>query len=64
MTFGKTTAPAALHTVANKVTENSTDVVNGSQLYSLGDKVAKSLGSGAYFSDGIFTAPTYKLSSD
>ncbi|WP_375652049.1 hypothetical protein [Bartonella sp. LB28NMGDW] len=64
VTFGKTTAPAALHTVANKITKNSTDVVNGGQLYSLGDKVAKSLGSGASFSDGIFTALTYKLSSD
>ncbi|WP_317992716.1 Vomp family autotransporter [Bartonella gliris] len=45
-----------------EISANSTDAINGSQLYSLGDKVATYFGGGAGYKDGAFTGPTYKLS--
>ncbi|WP_208439025.1 Vomp family autotransporter [Bartonella vinsonii] len=45
------------------ISENSTDAVNGSQLYSMGDTVAKYFGGNTTFKDGVFTAPTYKISN-
>ncbi|WP_317992717.1 Vomp family autotransporter [Bartonella gliris] len=47
---------------AGDITSSSTDAVNGSQLYSMGEEVAKYLGGDASFDSGSFTAPTYKLS--
>ncbi|MCZ2159196.1 hypothetical protein NPX99_08055, partial [Bartonella sp. 220] len=43
------------------VSSLSTDAVNGSQLYSLGSEVAKSLGGNASYKDGAWTAPTFKV---
>ncbi|MDD9331039.1 MAG: hypothetical protein PV353_12040, partial [Bartonella sp.] len=40
---------------------NSSDAVNGSQLYSMNDKIATYFGGGSSF-NGTFTGPTYKLS--
>ncbi len=61
ITFGKTTAPVALHNVANKITENSTDFVNGGQLYSLNQTLAKYFGGGARYENEEWTAPSSKL---
>ncbi|WP_187147394.1 YadA-like family protein [Bartonella grahamii] len=48
---------------AGKITADSTDAVNGSQLYSLGSEVAKSLGGGAGYAEGKWTAPTFTVKS-
>ncbi|USP00947.1 YadA-like family protein [Bartonella taylorii] len=43
------------------VSKDSTDAINGSQLYSLGDTFAKYFGGGASFSGGTWTAPEFKI---
>ncbi|WP_330168587.1 YadA-like family protein [Bartonella grahamii] len=45
-----------------KLSKDSHEAVNGSQLYSMGEEVSKYLGGDASFENGSFTAPTYKLS--
>ncbi|WP_273757235.1 hypothetical protein, partial [Bartonella sp. MM73XJBT] len=49
------------HLKVGDITETSTDAINGSQLYSLGDKVAQSFGGNAEYKDGIWTAPSFTL---
>uniref|UniRef100_UPI0035D0895E YadA-like family protein n=1 Tax=Bartonella sp. MR90HLJMH TaxID=3243559 RepID=UPI0035D0895E len=46
---------------AGAVSETSTDAVNGSQLHTLGTVVATSLGGGAVYKDGKWTAPSFKV---
>ncbi|WP_375636759.1 Vomp family autotransporter, partial [Bartonella sp. MR90HLJMH] len=46
---------------AGAISETSTDAVNGSQLHTLGTGVATSLGGGAVYKDGAWTAPTFKV---
>ncbi|UNF40646.1 Vomp family autotransporter [Bartonella krasnovii] len=41
------------------ITKDSTDAVNGSQLYALGNGVSKSLGGKASYEDGKWVAPTF-----
>ncbi|WP_375669124.1 YadA-like family protein [Bartonella sp. MR168JLCBS] len=61
---GKDAKPVALHNVAaGSIAENSTDVINGGQVYILSTDVAKFLGGDAEFKDGAFKGPTYNLSS-
>ncbi|WP_375649261.1 hypothetical protein, partial [Bartonella sp. MU70NMGDW] len=61
---GKDATPVALHNVAaGSIAENSTDVINGGQVYILSTDVAKFLGGDAEFKDGAFKGPTYNLSS-
>ncbi|WP_375644229.1 MULTISPECIES: YadA-like family protein [unclassified Bartonella] len=43
------------------ITKESTDAVNGSQLYSLGDKVAKYFSDDAEYKDGELNVPDFKL---
>ncbi|WP_375641429.1 MULTISPECIES: YadA-like family protein [unclassified Bartonella] len=43
------------------ITKESTDAVNGSQLYSLGDKVAKYFSDDAEYKDGELKVPDFKL---
>ncbi|WP_375667110.1 MULTISPECIES: hypothetical protein, partial [unclassified Bartonella] len=43
------------------ITKDSTDAVNGSQLYTLGSSVAKSLGGEAEYENGKWTAPTFTV---
>ncbi|EJF82441.1 hypothetical protein MCW_01690, partial [Cardidatus Bartonella washoeensis 085-0475] len=65
VTFGKgqDSAPVALHNVADgTIGEGSHDAINGSQINTISQNVAKFLGGGAAFTDGTFTGPTYKLS--
>ncbi len=64
VTFGgKGKVATALHNVADGViSENSHDVVTGSQLNTISQDVAKFLGGSASFTEGTFTGPTYKLS--
>ncbi|WP_406604536.1 Vomp family autotransporter [Bartonella gliris] len=45
------------------VDENSADAINGSQLYSIGSKIAKYFGGGASFENGDFTGPEYELTT-
>ncbi|EJF96745.1 hypothetical protein MEI_01507, partial [Bartonella vinsonii subsp. arupensis Pm136co] len=46
---------------AGTLSEESTDAVNGSQLYRLGSNVAKSLGGNASYKDGTWTDPSFKV---
>ncbi|EJF96741.1 hypothetical protein ME9_00441, partial [Bartonella taylorii 8TBB] len=67
VTFGKgvdkDSAPVALHNVKDGViSEASHDVINGSQINTITQEVAKFFGGGAGFKDGKFTEPSYKLS--
>ncbi|WP_208433786.1 Vomp family autotransporter [Bartonella taylorii] len=66
VTFGKGKGSAAvgLHNVADGlIAQGSHDVINGNQINTLSQDVAKFLGGGASFKDGSFTQPTYELSS-
>ncbi|RDK02220.1 ESPR-type extended signal peptide-containing protein, partial [Paraburkholderia lacunae] len=67
LTLGGTGAKAAVgltNVAAGQITSNSTDAVNGSQLYSTANSVAVALGGGSSVSpSGTVTRPSYKLSS-
>ncbi|WP_273760744.1 Vomp family autotransporter, partial [Bartonella sp. ML70XJBT.G] len=41
------------------ITADSTDAINGSQLYSMGNSLAAYLGGGAEYNEGNWTAPTF-----
>ncbi|EJF92164.1 hypothetical protein ME9_01619, partial [Bartonella taylorii 8TBB] len=59
----KGSAAVGLHNVADGlIAKGSHDVVNGNQINTLSQDVAKFLGGDASFKDGSFTQPTYKLS--
>ncbi|UNF40641.1 Vomp family autotransporter [Bartonella krasnovii] len=45
-----------------EISEDSTDAINGSQLYKMGDKIANYFGGGASYEDGEWTEPTFKVS--
>uniref|UniRef100_UPI0035D0A007 Vomp family autotransporter n=1 Tax=Bartonella sp. AA97HXZ TaxID=1460972 RepID=UPI0035D0A007 len=60
---GKDAGPVALHNVKDgAIGESSHDAVNGSQINTISQNVAKFLGGDAKFVEGTFTGPTYKLS--
>ncbi|WP_375674023.1 hypothetical protein, partial [Bartonella sp. CL32QHWL-2] len=60
---GKDAGPVALHNVKDgAIGESSHDAINGSQINTISQNVAKFLGGDAKFVDGTFTGPTYKLS--
>ncbi|WP_336293645.1 Vomp family autotransporter [Bartonella sp. CB169] len=64
VTFGDNNSvnPVALLNVkAGNITEDSTDAINGSQLYSMGSKVAAYFGGGAGYDNGKWTAPNFKI---
>ncbi|WP_208432440.1 Vomp family autotransporter [Bartonella taylorii] len=44
------------------VNEESTDAINGSQLFYMGDKIANYFGGGASYEDGEWSEPTFKIS--
>ncbi|EJF74204.1 hypothetical protein MCO_01830, partial [Bartonella sp. DB5-6] len=46
---------------AGTISESSTDAVNGSQLYSMNNTVAKYFGGGASYKEGTWTAPTFTV---
>ncbi|WP_455466258.1 Vomp family autotransporter [Bartonella sp. B39] len=61
---GKGSAPVGLHNVADgNIASGSHDAVNGGQINTISQDVAKFLGGEAAFSNGVFTAPTYKISN-
>ncbi len=61
---GKDSAAVALHNVADgSISKDSHDAINGGQIHTIGEDVAKFLGGDAAFKDGAFTGPTYKLSN-
>nr|WP_275065424.1 Vomp family autotransporter [Bartonella sp. AU15XJBT] len=60
---GKEAKAVALHNVANgEIAKDSRDAVNGGQINTISGDIAKFLGGGTTFTDGVFTGPTYKLS--
>ncbi|WP_341872058.1 hypothetical protein [Bartonella tribocorum] len=64
ITLGKGKNPTALHNVANgTIAKDSYDAINGGQINTIGEDIAKFLGGKAIFKSGTFTAPTYDLSS-
>ncbi|ATP11794.1 Vomp family autotransporter [Bartonella henselae] len=61
---GKDSAAVTLHNVADgSISKDSRDAINGGQIHTIGEDVAKFLGGDAAFKDGAFTGPTYKLSN-
>ncbi|WP_180753536.1 Vomp family autotransporter, partial [Bartonella tribocorum] len=64
ITFGgKDKVATALHNVADgKISENSHDAINGGQINTISQDVAKFLGGSSTFNNGAFTSPTYQLS--
>ncbi|WP_208436352.1 hypothetical protein, partial [Bartonella phoceensis] len=46
---------------AGVISNVSTDAVNGSQLYLLGNGLARSLGGGAQYENGEWKAPKFKV---
>ncbi|WP_330168586.1 Vomp family autotransporter [Bartonella grahamii] len=44
------------------ISEESTDAINGSQLYAMGDTIAKYFGGGASYENGEWRKPTFKIS--
>ncbi|CDO46186.1 surface protein/adhesin [Bartonella henselae] len=61
---GKDSAAVALHNVADgSISKDSHDAINGGQIHTIGEDVAKFLGGAASFNNGAFTGPTYKLSN-
>ncbi|WP_375627407.1 Vomp family autotransporter [Bartonella sp. PS17NMGDW] len=51
------------HILDGDVNEESTDAINGSQLYSTGSRIAKHFGGNASFENGVFTGPKYELTT-
>lgn len=43
------------------ISKNSTDAINGSQLYSMSNQLANYFGGGAKYENGKWTAPTFKI---
>ncbi|WP_375638801.1 Vomp family autotransporter [Bartonella sp. MF74HXZ] len=43
------------------ISEDSTDAINGSQLYKMGDKIANYFGGGARYKNGEWSDPTFKV---
>ncbi|WP_375612594.1 hypothetical protein, partial [Bartonella sp. AA9NXGY] len=61
---GKDAGPVALHNVKDGVIgESSYDAINGSQINTISQDLAKFLGGEASFKEGVFTVPTYKISN-
>ncbi|MCJ2013056.1 beta strand repeat-containing protein [Methylobacterium sp. J-076] len=61
---GSGTGPVVLHNVAaGKVTAESTDAINGGQIFALGNSLASALGGGSTFNGatGQFSAPSYRV---
>ncbi|WP_375611457.1 Vomp family autotransporter [Bartonella sp. AA9NXGY] len=44
------------------ISEDSTDAINGSQLYKMGNKIANYFGGGARYENGEWSDPTFKVS--
>ncbi|WP_208439261.1 hypothetical protein, partial [Bartonella tribocorum] len=60
---GKDSTAVGLHNVADgKIAKDSRDAINGGQINTIGEDIAKFLGGEAAFKDGSLTQPTYKLS--
>lgn len=59
---GTTTKASILSNVADgNISVNSKDAINGSQLQKFGSNIAKALGGGAKFENGVLTDPTYVI---
>ncbi|UNF43960.1 Vomp family autotransporter [Bartonella krasnovii] len=60
----KNNGPVALHNVKNgSISEDSHDAINGSQIHSMGNDIAKFFGGGAKFVNGAFKGLKYTLSA-
>uniref|UniRef100_UPI001ABA5E42 hypothetical protein n=1 Tax=Bartonella raoultii TaxID=1457020 RepID=UPI001ABA5E42 len=58
---GKKTDSKIKFLAAGEISSASTEAVNGSQLYSLGEGVAQSFGGGAKYEEGKWKAPSFKV---
>ncbi|WP_139412710.1 Vomp family autotransporter [Bartonella mastomydis] len=61
---GKDRTSSKITSLANgSVTEDSTDAINGSQLYSMNNTLATYFGGGAKFENGQWIAPSFKVNT-
>ncbi|WP_404978413.1 Vomp family autotransporter [Bartonella sp. ML70XJBT.G] len=58
---GKKTNSKLKYLVDGDIFANSTDAINGSQLYAMGAKIAAYFGGGAKYENGQWTAPQFKI---
>ncbi|WP_375696025.1 hypothetical protein, partial [Bartonella sp. AC67GZZY] len=61
-TDGQKTNSKLTYLLDGDISEDSTDAINGSQLYAMGDQIANYFGGGASYEDGEWTGPTFKIS--
>ncbi|WP_281433076.1 hypothetical protein, partial [Bartonella raoultii] len=58
---GKKTNSKLKYLVDGDISKNSTDAINGSQLYSISNQLAAYFGGGAKYENGEWTAPQFKI---
>ncbi|WP_375679418.1 MULTISPECIES: Vomp family autotransporter [unclassified Bartonella] len=61
-TDGQKTNSKLTYLLDGNVSEDSTDAINGSQLYAMGDQIANYFGGGARYENGEWSDPTFKVS--
>ncbi|WP_375632712.1 Vomp family autotransporter [Bartonella sp. MM97QHHN] len=61
-TDGQKTNSKLKYLLDGDVSEDSTDAINGSQLYTMGDQIANYFGGGASYENGEWIDPTFKIS--
>ncbi|EJF76196.1 hypothetical protein ME7_01185 [Bartonella birtlesii LL-WM9] len=59
---GEKTESKITYLLNGDISEDSTDAINGSQLYSMSNKIANYFGGGASFKNKEWTDPTFKIS--
>ncbi|WP_375678323.1 MULTISPECIES: Vomp family autotransporter [unclassified Bartonella] len=59
---GRKTDSKITYLLNGDISEESTDAINGSQLYKMGDKIANYFGGGAKYENGEWIDPTFKVS--
>ncbi|MBX4336568.1 hypothetical protein K3248_08220, partial [Candidatus Bartonella raoultii] len=57
------TSSKITHILDGDITTNSSDAVNGSQLYSMNNTLASYFGGGAEYKEGKWTAPSFKVNT-
>ncbi|WP_375648773.1 Vomp family autotransporter [Bartonella sp. MU70NMGDW] len=61
-TDGQKTNSKLKYLLDGDISEESTDAINGSQLYTMGDQIANYFGGGASYENGEWIDPTFKIS--
>ncbi|WP_375660919.1 Vomp family autotransporter [Bartonella sp. CL71SXKL] len=60
---GEKTESKLTYLLNGDITEDSTDAINGSQIHSMGSKIATYFGGNASFTNGVFRKPRYNLTT-